>query len=223
MLGFGGWVARERRTAWEAWYAPTAVARWRSAVWHTVGWTVFGLGYVGAVVFVAVGLDASAAAVLLVLAAGGRLSGYVGATVGEIGFLRGVWLDGSRRLAWLEDYAAAQRTGENPPPSRLGSGIHFEAVSFAYPGSPRLVLRDVSLTLPAGAVVAVVGENGAGKSTLVKLLAQLYPPTSGRILVDDVPLDTLDPEQWRSAPRPARSRTSSASSCRPSSRSASAT
>ena len=60
------------------------------------------------------------------------------------------------------------------------------------------MLREVSLTLPAGAVVAVVGENGAGKTTLVKLLAQLYPPTSGRILVDDVPLDTLDPEQWRS-------------------------
>ncbi len=197
VLGFGRWVARERRTAWEAWYAPTSAARWRSAVWHTAGWTVFGLGYVGAVVFVAVGLDASAAAVLLVLAAGSRLSGYVGATVGEIGFLRGVWLDGSRRLAWLEDYAAAQRTGDRPPPARLESGIHFEGVSFAYPGSERLVLREVSLTLPAGAVVAVVGENGAGKSTLVKLLAQLYPPTSGRILVDDVPLDTLDPEQWR--------------------------
>ena len=44
---------------------------------------------------------------LLVLAAGSRLSAYIGATVGEIGFLRGIWLDGSRRLAWLEDYAAA--------------------------------------------------------------------------------------------------------------------
>ena len=45
--------------------------------------------------------------VLLVLAAGSRLSAYIGATVGEIGFLRGIWLDGSRRLAWLEDYAAS--------------------------------------------------------------------------------------------------------------------
>ena len=41
------------------------------------------------------------------LAAGSRLSAYIGATVGEIGFMRGVWLDGSKRLAWLEDYAAA--------------------------------------------------------------------------------------------------------------------
>ena len=61
----------------------------------------------------------------------------------------------------------------------------------------RLVLEDVSVTLPAGAVVAVVGENGAGKSTFVKLLAKLYEPTSGRILVDDVELARLSPVDWR--------------------------
>ena len=198
VLGMGERVARDRRAEWEAWYAPTSRARWVSAGWHTLGWTIFGLGYVAAVVYVALGLDASTSAVLLVLAAGGRLSGYVGATVGEIGFLRGVWLDGSRRLAWLEDYAAAQRSGDLDPPERLADGIRFDAVSFAYPGSDRLVLRDVDLALPAGAVVAVVGENGAGKSTLVKLLAQMYFPTSGRILVDDVPLAQIEPDAWRS-------------------------
>jgi len=197
VLGLGERVAVDRREAWDAWYSPTTSARWVSAAWHTLGWLVFGLGYVGAVVFVAEGLEASAAAVLLLLAAGGRLSGYVGATVGEIGFLRGVWLDGSRRLAWLEDYAATQRTGDEPPPDLLVAGLSFEGVSFAYPGSDALVLRDVDLTLPAGAVVAVVGENGAGKSTLVKLLAQLYTPTAGQILVDGVPLHRIDPDQWR--------------------------
>ena len=198
VLGMGDRVALGRRAAWEAWYAPTSAARWTSTWWHTLGWTVFGVGYVAAVVFVAVGLDASTASVLLVLAAGGRLSGYVGATVGEIGFLRGVWLDGSRRLAWLEDYAAAQRSGDLEPPDRLTDGIRFEGVSFAYPGSDRLVLRDVDVTLPAGAVVAVVGENGAGKSTLVKLLAQMYYPTAGRIVVDDVSLAEIEPDAWRS-------------------------
>jgi ATP-binding cassette subfamily B protein len=59
------------------------------------------------------------------------------------------------------------------------------------------VLDDVSLTLPAGAVVALVGENGAGKSTLVKLLAKMYEPTSGRILVDDVPLARVPADAWR--------------------------
>jgi ATP-binding cassette subfamily B protein len=55
----------------------------------------------------------------------------------------------------------------------------------------------VSLTLPAGSVVAIVGENGAGKSTLVKLLARMYEPTSGSILVDDRPLARMPAAEWR--------------------------
>ena len=70
-------------------------------------------------------------------------------------------------------------------------------MSFAYPGTSRLVLDDVSLTLPAGAVVAIVGENGAGKTTLVKLLAKMYEPTSGAILVDDTPLARMPADEWR--------------------------
>jgi ATP-binding cassette, subfamily B, bacterial len=197
VLGVSDQMAARRRAEWEHWYALTARARWVSAVWHTLAWAAFGLGYVAAVVFVAEGLRASAGSVLLVLAAGARLSGYIGATVGEIGFLRGVWLDGSRRLAWLEDYAAAQSGGDLPAPERLTDGIRVERLSFAYPGGSRLVLEDVDLMLPAGAVVAVVGENGAGKSTLVKLLAQMYAPTAGRILVDSVPLERIAPQDWR--------------------------
>jgi ATP-binding cassette subfamily B protein len=59
------------------------------------------------------------------------------------------------------------------------------------------VLDDVTLDLPAGTVVAVVGENGAGKSTLVKLLAKLYEPTSGTITVDGAPLSRMAPDEWR--------------------------
>ena len=96
-------------------------------------------------------LKASAGDVLLVLAAGARLSAYVGATVGEIGFLRGIWMDGSRRLGWLEDYAASLvASADRPVPARLAQGIRFEHVSFAYPGTERLVLDDVNLELPAG-------------------------------------------------------------------------
>ena len=89
--------------------------------------------------------------VLLVLAAGSRLSAYIGATVGEIGFLRGIWLDGSRRLAWLEDYAASLRARARTRrcPSGSREGIRFEHVSFAYPGTERLVLDDVDLDLDA--------------------------------------------------------------------------
>jgi ATP-binding cassette subfamily B protein len=153
---------------------------------------------VGAVVFVAYGLHAPAASVLLVLAAGARLSAYIGATVGEIGFLRGFWMDGSRRLAWLEDYAASvAASGDLPVPATLRRGIRMEHVSFAYPGTSRIVLDDVSLTLPAGAVVAIVGENGAGKTTLVKLLAKMYEPSSGSIFLDDTPLARVPACEWR--------------------------
>jgi ATP-binding cassette subfamily B protein len=198
VTGIGQRLFAGRRAAWERWYGPVASARWVSAVWHALGWAVFGGAYVGAVVFVSYGLGSPPGDVLLVLAAGSRLSAYIGATVGEIGFLRGIWMDGSRRLAWLEEYAAALvATADLPVPSRLEKGIRLEHVSFAYPGTERLVLDDVSLELPAGAVVAIVGENGAGKSTLVKLLAKLYEPTSGQIYVDDRPLSRLPADEWR--------------------------
>jgi ATP-binding cassette subfamily B protein len=198
VTGIGPRLASERRATWEEWYRGVSAARWGSAVWHTLAWASFGLGYVGAIVFVSSGLDSPPGDVLLVLAAGSRLSQYIGATVGEIGFLRGIWVDGSRRLAWLEDYAASVVADEDiAVPSRLHQGITLDHVSFAYPGTDRVVLDDVSVTLPAGAVVAIVGENGAGKTTLVKLLAKLYAPTSGAITVDGQPLGRMPAADWR--------------------------
>ena len=194
----GGRLMRERRESWERWYAPVSATRWRSAAWHALAWTIFGTAYVGAIVFVSSVLRAPTGDVLLVLAAGSRLSAYVSATVGELGFLRGIWLDGSRRLAWLEDYAASVvAPADMPAPLRLHHAIHFENVSFAYPGTDRLVLDSIHLTLPAGAVIALVGENGAGKTTLVKLLCKLYEPTTGRILVDGTPLVRIRTHEWR--------------------------
>ena len=194
----GNRLVKLRREAWERWYGPVASARWGSAAWHTVAWLIFGAGYIGAIVFVTVRLHATSGQVLLVLAAGSRLSAYIGASVGEIGFLRGIWLDGSRRLAWLEDYAAAlTEHADTPAPDRLVDGIRLEHVSFAYPGTSRHVLEDVSLNLKQGSVVAIVGENGAGKSTLVKLLAGLYRPDRGQILIDGVDLARIPVDDWR--------------------------
>ena len=190
VTGIGDDLADRRRTEWQRWFLPVARARWGTAISHSVAWAIFGLGYVGAVVFVVVGLDATVGSVLLILAAGARLSAYVGGTIGEIGFLRGIWLDGSRRLVWLENYAAALTADTDiAVPKRLVDGITLEHIwPFSYPGASRLALEDVSLRLPAGKVVAVVGENGAGKSTLVKLLAKMYEPTSGDILINSQPL-----------------------------------
>jgi ATP-binding cassette subfamily B protein len=198
ITGIGTRLVAQRREAWERGHAPVAAARWESAVWNTLAWAVFGGAYVGAVVFVSSGLGSPPGDVLLVLAAGSRLSAYIGATVGEIGFLRGFWMDGSRRLAWLEDYAASLvASADLPVPGVLRHGIRFDHVSFAYPGTSRLVLDDVSLSLPAGSVIAIVGENGAGKTTLVKLLAKMYEPTTGSILVDDTLLARMPADEWR--------------------------
>ena len=81
VLGIGRKLASQRRQAWEGWYGPVSAARWGSAAWHALAWAVFGGAYVGAVVFVSSGLRAPAGDVLLVLAAGARLSAYIGATV----------------------------------------------------------------------------------------------------------------------------------------------
>jgi ATP-binding cassette subfamily B protein len=199
VLGIGERLVRDRRAAWERWYRPMARARWGTAMWNALSWAVFGAAYVGAVAFVVWGMRATTTQILLVLAAGASLAGYIRAAVGEIGFLRGFWADGSRRLAWLEDYAAKEAApGELPSPAVLTDAIRFDRVSFAYPGASRLALDEVSFSLPAGSVVAIVGENGAGKTTLVKLLAKMYEPTSGAILIDGTPLARMRAAEWRS-------------------------
>ncbi len=191
-------LIRDRREVWERWYAPVSKARWQSALWYTAAWAIFGLAYVGAVVFVSSRAGATPGQVLLVLAAGAQLSTYIGATVGEIGFLRGFWLDGSRRMAWLEDYAASlDEKADSGAPASLKQGIRFDHVSFAYPGTQKRVLEDVTLELKPGTVVAIVGENGAGKSTLVKLLSRMYRPDAGRILIDGVDLARIRADDWR--------------------------
>ena len=194
----GDRLVQQRRAAWERWYALVSAARWSSAAWYSFGWAIFGLAYVAGIVFVSSRPSITPSSVLLVLAAGARLSSYIGATVGELGFLFGFWLDGSRRLAWLEDYAASRvQQADATVPARFADGIRFEHVSFVYPGTDRLVLDDVNLEFTPGSVVAIVGENGAGKTTLVKLLCKLYSPTRGRITVDSVDLARMPPDLWR--------------------------
>jgi ATP-binding cassette subfamily B protein len=78
----------------------------------------------------------------------------------------------------------ADNAGAIPFPEEIKSGWEFQNVSFAYPNSDKLAIRNLSFKLPVGKKVALVGENGAGKTTLVKLLARLYEPSEGRILLD---------------------------------------
>ena len=156
-------------------------------LWHTLAWAVFGAGYVGAVVFVVVGARRAGRATCCSCSrrargcrpTSARRSARSGSCAASGWTAPGGW-PGSRTTPRRSRPTPIARC-----PSGSHDGIRLDHVSFAYPGTDRLVLDDVSLTLPAGAVVAIVGENGAGKTTLVKLLAKLYEPTSGAILVDD--------------------------------------
>jgi ATP-binding cassette, subfamily B, bacterial len=84
-------------------------------------------------------------------------------------------------------------------PRPIREGFEFENVGFQYPGSDAWAVRHVSFTLRPGERVAFVGENGAGKTTLTKLLARLYDPTEGRILLDGVDLREYDINSVRRA------------------------
>ncbi|MBS0320957.1 MAG: ABC transporter ATP-binding protein [Proteobacteria bacterium] len=79
-----------------------------------------------------------------------------------------------------------------PFPRPIREGFVFEGVGFRYPGAERWAVRGLSFTLRAGEVLALVGENGAGKTTLVKLLARLYDPDEGRVLLDGHDLREYD-------------------------------
>ena len=223
VTGIGASLRARRIDERERWLAPIARARAVSAFWASLAWALFGFAYAVGIAWVARGLDAGVGDIVLVVVAGQRLSQYIAQTAGELGFLRGVWLDSSLRLTWLEDYAAGlEQQATTQPPDRLVDGVRFEHVSFRYPGSDRLALDDVDVFLPAGAVVAIVGENGAGKTTLVKLLAGMYRPTTAG--------SPSMASTWRRSRRRrgergwrGRSRTSSASSCAPATASVSAT
>jgi ATP-binding cassette, subfamily B, bacterial len=84
-----------------------------------------------------------------------------------------------------------------PFPSPIRQGVTFEDVGFVYPGAERWAVRHLGFTLRAGEVLALVGENGAGKTTLVKLLARLYEPDEGRILLDGHDLREYDVDELR--------------------------
>jgi ATP-binding cassette subfamily B protein len=92
---------------------------------------------------------------------------------------------------------AAEAQASGPAPEASALGIVLDDVGFRYPGKEAWALRHVSLAIPPGESVALVGENGAGKTTLVKLLTRLYEPTEGRILLDGRDLRTIAPDALR--------------------------
>jgi ATP-binding cassette subfamily B protein len=106
-------------------------------------------------------------------------------------------------LATLFDLLAVRprvQRPEHPVPIRrpFQEGIEFRNVTYRYKGAEEPALRDISFTIRPGETVAVVGRNGAGKTTLVKLIARLYDPESGQVLIDGHDAQEYDPDELRS-------------------------
>jgi ATP-binding cassette subfamily B protein len=100
----------------------------------------------------------------------------------------------------LLDFRPQVSAPANPRPVRhpMQEGIEFRDVTYAYEGKEEPALRDVSFTIRRGETVAIVGHNGAGKTTLVKLVARLYDPQQGQVLIDGHDVREYDPDELRS-------------------------
>ncbi len=111
-----------------------------------------------------------------------------------------------QHTTFLEDYFSFLGIGPLIPvpakprdvPATFEAGIEFDAVTFTYPGGTEPAVKDLSLHIRGGELIALVGENGAGKSTLIKLLLRFYDPSGGAVRVGGADLRELDPEAWRS-------------------------
>ncbi|HEX6371053.1 MAG TPA: ABC transporter ATP-binding protein [Longimicrobium sp.] len=186
--------------AWREARGLMLAAGFRGAVLDTCGDLLFLTGFGGAVGLMLVRASrgqATVGEVVMAVYLGHQVRSSVVDPIRRLAGL-GAVLRAAGRMLWLQDYArTASRPGTAPAPGRLTDGIVFERVGFRYPGTERWALRDVSLRIPAGSVIALVGENGAGKTTLVKLLCRMYEPTEGRILIDGVDLAEIEVAEWR--------------------------
>ncbi|OLF14702.1 ATP-binding cassette domain-containing protein [Actinophytocola xanthii] len=202
LFGLGPAIRRRYHEAAERADRHVVGALGRALLPVTAAGVLFAAGYIGALLLVTRQFAAGGATlgeVVLTLNLVTLISIQVGQAVQFLAFLHQT-VDASRRLLSLESYvenSVARTGGDRSAPAVLRYGISLAGVGLRYPGSGRWALRDVSLHLPAGSVVAVVGVNGAGKSSLIKLLTGLYEPTEGTITVDGESLTGFRPGAWQ--------------------------
>jgi ATP-binding cassette subfamily B protein len=203
VAGAAAELLRLQAQAWQQTMNGRARAAAVGAAWKFGGWLVFTAGFCAGLALVvertARGTGSVGDLVMAVTVAANlrnTLHGAVTRTAGVAQVSRYV-----EPLFWLRDHLAADRagrTGSLEAPPVLTDGITLHDVGYAYAGTDRRALDGISVRLPAGSVVAVVGEYGSGKTTLVKLLAKFYRPDSGRVAVDGVDLADFETRSWRS-------------------------
>ncbi|MEV4116334.1 ABC transporter ATP-binding protein [Nonomuraea sp. NPDC049695] len=210
LFGLASELRRRHREEWDSGGQDIARTDRRARVPVALAWLFFVLAYAIAIaLMVRAGLAGDASLGLIVAAIAvtsqitGQVQGLLTLTFWTLESLRAV-----RAFLDVVEDGAVERAAVVPGtpvtvPDRLDGSIKVEGLSFRYWNRDQPSLNDINLELPAGAVVALVGENGAGKSTFVKMLCGLYRPSAGRILVDGTDLAQFAPEDWRARITPA--------------------
>jgi ATP-binding cassette subfamily B protein len=203
MFGLAGWLTDRYAALAQRYYEENRKLSIRKGIVSALLSFVGTLGYYGA--YVTILLRAVAGAITL-----GTLTFLASAFARSRDVIQRLLLSASdiyEQSLYLKDLfvffemrpTIASKPGALRVPRPIREGFVFEDVGFQYPGSDRWAIRHVSFTIAPGERIALVGENGAGKTTITKLLARLYDPTEGRILLDGVDLRDYDLASLREA------------------------
>ena len=201
IFGLGSYLVDRSRALFERFYAENKHLATKRAVQGTLLNLIPTAGYYGAYALILVkalqGLISVGGLTLIVGAFSRSRSIMESLVSGLVGI--------SEQALFIKDLfdffdtnpTVVSRPGALPAPRPIRDGFEFQNVSFHYLGSNRKVLDNVSFRFHRGERIALVGENGAGKTTLVKLLARLYDPSDGRILLDGIDLRDYDLDDLR--------------------------
>jgi ATP-binding cassette subfamily B protein len=199
IFGLGNYLERRFKSIFESFYADNRKLAIHRALHGTLVGLLPSVAFYGAYAYVvsrALGGYLSVGGLSLVVSAFSRSRDIMETLVGQ-------FVDTSEQVLYLRDLfefldakpALAQGSRMTPRPLKMG--FEFRNVSFSYAGSNAKVINRLSFSLAPGEKIALVGENGAGKTTITKLLARLYDPTEGQILLDGVDLRDYDADIFR--------------------------
>ncbi|HIL58664.1 MAG TPA: ABC transporter ATP-binding protein, partial [Rhodothermales bacterium] len=201
VFGLNDYLAERYRLLADAYYRANRSLALRRASWGAVLSAIGTLGYYAAYAVI-VYRTASGAFTIgdLTFLAGSfaRMRSLLESMLQSFSTVSGQALYLADLFSFFEIKPRVASAADAPPvPEPIREGFVFEDVGFRYPGSEHWAVRHLSFELRAGEALALVGENGAGKTTLVKLLARLYDPDEGRILLDGRDLREYDLDSLR--------------------------
>ena len=203
VFGLNGYLADRYRRLADAYYRANRALAVRRAGWGVLLSAAGTLGYYAAyaVIVYRTGLGIYTIGTLTFLAGSfGRMRSLLEGMLSSFSTVSGQALYLADLFSFFDiTPTVASAEGAVPVPEPIRDGFAFENVGFRYPGSEAWAVRGLTFRLRAGEALALVGENGAGKTTLVKLLARLYDPEEGRILLDGRDLREYDLDSLRQA------------------------